>query len=439
MSPAGVRRIGPWSPDQAAEELHRRRSELIGQLRRRSEGRGIPLAAQEDIVTDAITEVVMSPRGVVNEQHLWGAFWLAVDFRCRRHREGRGFARLGSRVRVDFEDALGHVCNGDGPYEKLEMRDRFRRAADFMAELDPTERQVISAMATHGVGPVPAARILEMPLGEVRAAMRSAHGKLDRVAVIAAAGRMCAFRYSAIAAEAAGEASEREATVARAHLNACAPCTTVYRELRREMLGPDFQRAAAAAFVPVAPMSALNHGRVLGRVAAWIEQRVAFVPRGSGQQVAGVVGGAGLAKAAVAGSALIAVTASLAVHHGPSHSSGHRSHRANATVGTIAATRTSAVPASSIGTASTNQAPPGGSAGRETAQAKALSGAKRLPRRLRYLALGARHPATPLGAVAKAASTGSQTSTEGSAVTRSASATAGSASGGRFKYLGGRP
>jgi hypothetical protein len=97
------RRAAGWSPEEAAAELHSRRAELIGQLRRRSEARGVPVGAQEEIVDDAITAVVMSPRGVANEHHLLGAFWLAVDHRCWRHREGRHFTRLGSRVRVEFD------------------------------------------------------------------------------------------------------------------------------------------------------------------------------------------------------------------------------------------------------------------------------------------------------------------------------------------------
>jgi hypothetical protein len=66
-------RVGGWSPEEAARELHGRRPELIRQIRHRSEGRGIPIVAQEEIVDDAITAVVMSPRGVANEHHLLGA------------------------------------------------------------------------------------------------------------------------------------------------------------------------------------------------------------------------------------------------------------------------------------------------------------------------------------------------------------------------------
>ncbi len=53
-------RTAAWSPQDVAEELHRRRADLIGQLRRRSDSSGVPLAAQEEIVDDAITAVVIS-------------------------------------------------------------------------------------------------------------------------------------------------------------------------------------------------------------------------------------------------------------------------------------------------------------------------------------------------------------------------------------------
>ena len=110
-------RNGRWSPQEAAAELHRRRAGLIGQLRRRSEARGVPAGAQEEIVDDAITAVVMAPRGVANEHHLLGAFWLAVDHRCRRHREGRHFTRLGSRRRVEFDLAAQKAPDGANPFD----------------------------------------------------------------------------------------------------------------------------------------------------------------------------------------------------------------------------------------------------------------------------------------------------------------------------------
>ncbi len=198
-----------------------------------------PPAAQEEIVDEAIAAVVMSPHGTSNQDHLIGAFWIAVAHRCARHREGRPFTRLGSRQRVDFESAVEHAPGPGDPFEQLELTDRMARAADLIAELDARERQILTVMVTYGIGPVPTARRLGLPLGEVRSADRSIKLKLSRVAAIAAAGRMCEFRYHAIVADAAGEASDRDAVRARAHINACVPCGRVHRQLRREMLGVD--------------------------------------------------------------------------------------------------------------------------------------------------------------------------------------------------------
>lgn len=306
-------RLAGWSPEEAAHELQRRRADLIGQLRRRSEARGVPLDAQEEIVDEAIAAVVMSPHGTSSEQHLLGAFWLAVAHRCHRYREGRHSTRLGSRQRVEFDTAVEHVrATAADPLDNLELRDRFARAADLMAELDECERQVVAVMATYGVGPVPAARHLGLPLGEVRSAVRSANTKLERVAAIAAAGRMCEFRYSAIAAEAAGEASDRDAKRAEAHVNACVPCGRVYSKLRREMRGREFQRAAAAAFLPVpAPLAHLGG---LGRLVTWLEQHTPGLPHGGGERAAEVLGGAGAVKVATLGTAAVIAGGTLTSH-----------------------------------------------------------------------------------------------------------------------------
>jgi DNA-directed RNA polymerase specialized sigma24 family protein len=308
------RRAGGWSPEEAAAELHKRRAELIGQLRRRSQARGIPFAAQEEIVDDAVTAVVMSPRGVANEHHLLGAFWLAVDHRCRRYREGRHFTRLGSRVRVEFDAAVEHATTAAAnPFDRLQLRDRIARAADLMADLDAREREVISVMAVLGVGAVPAARHLGLELGEVRSAERSAKLKLDRIAAIAAEGRMCGFRSIAIAAEAAGEASDRDARRARAHLNACTSCKREYRKLRREMRGREFQRAAAAAFLPI-PAAPFPHAGGLGRLAAWMQEHMPGLPHGGGERAAEALGGAGAVKAAAFGSAVVIAGGTLTSH-----------------------------------------------------------------------------------------------------------------------------
>jgi len=380
-------RNGRWSPEEAAAELHRRRAGLIGQLRRRSEARGVPPAAQEEIVDDAITAVVMAPRGVANEHHLVGAFWLAVDHRCRRHREGRHFTRLGSRQRVEFDLAAQKAPDGANPFDALELRDRFARAADLMADLDPRERQVVSVMASNGIGPGSASRLLGIPLGEARSAARSANLKLDRVAAISAAGRMCQFRASAIAADAAGAASEHEARLARAHVSACVPCGRVYRQLRREMRGREFQRAAVAAFLPLPAISA-GHVGGAGKLAIWIGQRINFMPRGGGERAAEALGGAGIAKAAVAGTAIVAVGGALTGHLVHSiegtHSRAH--HRAHVT---RQVSQPATLPGGAYRNSSLAARSPSSSAQQSRAPAAARHGLPTPPSKsLGYLALG---------------------------------------------------
>jgi DNA-directed RNA polymerase specialized sigma24 family protein len=297
---------GMWSPDDAARALHARRAELVGKALRRKEMRGVPAGAVEEIVSDAITAVVMSPRSIANEHHLIGAFWLAVDHRCRRYREGRSFARLGSRRRVAFDVALAQAPAGDNPFDRLETVDRFARAADLIAGLDDRERRVLATMASRGVGAKSAAHLLNLNEGEARSAARSAAMKLDRVAVISAAGRMCEFRSSAVVADAEGRATEEQVRLARAHVAACVPCANAYRQIRREMRGAEFQRAAAAAFLPVPPAASVHGG--FGRVVGWLEERFASLPHGAGERAVEVVAGggaAGASKAVAAGGLLL--------------------------------------------------------------------------------------------------------------------------------------
>jgi len=143
---------------------------------------------------------------------------------------------------------------------------------------------------------------------------------------------MCQFRARAIAADAAGEASEDEVRLAQAHVSACVPCGRVFRKLRREMRAREFQRAAVAAFLPLPAISPGHVGGV-GKLAIWIEQRVNFLPRGGGERTAEALGGAGIAKAAVAGTAIVAAGGALTGHlvHTIDSTQSQAHHRAHAT------------------------------------------------------------------------------------------------------------
>ncbi len=119
-----------------------------------------------------------------------------------------------------------------------------------------------------------------------------------------------------------------DARLARAHVDACVPCGRVYRRLRREMRGREFQRAAAAAFLPV-PATSLGHVGGLGKLAVWMQQRINFLPRGGGERATQALGGAGLVKAAAAGTALVVAGSALGGHlvHDITASNAPRAHR----------------------------------------------------------------------------------------------------------------
>lgn len=295
-----------------------------------------------------------------------GAFGMAMRLLLRHRREGRGSLRVGSRPRVEFEKIAALTPSDDpGPDEIAEVRDRVARASDFIAQLDEFERRVVSVMATRGLGAKLTARVLGVPVRTVRAAERSARSKLDRVAVIAAAGRMCDFRERAISAYASGSVVGEDERLARAHLAACSSCRRSYARMAFEMRGRDFRRDAAAAFLPAPALPLGHHFGVMSRLFGLITDR-ALPAGGSGERVVEVLGGAGVVKAAATGGAVVVATATLATgiptlvmpsaHHQP-----HRHHHAHAVRRTTRPTATtslaSTIQASTSGTTARSSVP----------------------------------------------------------------------------------
>jgi len=297
-------RLGAWSPEEVAHALNERRAELCGAVERRQDARGAPAGVCEEIVDEAIGLVVMSREPVRNEQHLLGAFWSSVGFLLAERRAGRHGLRVGSRKRVELDQLAVRVPDGSEPFDLVVLRERFAQAADWMAQLDPFERRVVALMATRGLGVKLAAQALGEPVKTVLAAARSADRKLEQIAVIAAAGRMCEYRQPAIIAYAEGDAQAQQEQRARAHLAACAGCPRFYAQLLREMGSRDFQRAASAAFLPPPIAVVGGHG--------WVERLAGLFPHGrvpssgaTGERVAGLLGGGGVVKVAAAGTALV--------------------------------------------------------------------------------------------------------------------------------------
>jgi len=264
----------------------------------------VPAGVREEIVDEAIGLVVMSRDPIRNEQHLLGAFWSSVGFLLAERRAGRHGLRVGSRKRVELDQVAVRAPDGSEPFDLVALRERFAQAADWMTQLDPFERRVVALMAARGLGVKLAAQALGEPVKTVLAAARSADRKLEQIAAIAAAGRMCEYRQPAIIAYAEGDAQAQQEQRARAHLAACAGCPRFYAQLLREMGSRDFQRAASAAFLPPPIALAGGHG--------WVERLAGLFPHGrvpsggaAGERAAGLLGGGGVAKAAAAGTALV--------------------------------------------------------------------------------------------------------------------------------------
>jgi hypothetical protein len=325
---------GALSPEEAAHALKAKRAELRKRLDWRRDVAGLPEHVRDELVDEAIGLVVMSSKPIRDEQHLQGAFWSSIGYLLMAHRSGRRDLHVGSQRRVEFEPVT-EVLPGDDdePFDLVAAQERIATAADLMAQLDPFEQRVMAVMAAHGLGVKRAAKAMGEPIKTVLAASRSAQRKLDQVAAITAAGRMCDYRQQAIHAHAQGAAQAEEETAARAHLAACAGCRSSYATLLREMRAREFQRAASAAFLPPPVLAVELHGRWIERLTSLLSTGRAPSGSATAERTAGVLGGGGLVKAAAATSALVIAGAGVGakvVHSLEAPAPVHHHHRVSA-------------------------------------------------------------------------------------------------------------
>lgn len=325
---------GALSPEEVAHALKTKRAELRRRLDWRRDVAGMAAHAREECVDEAIGLVVMSRKPIHDEEHLQGAFWTSIGYLLMEYRSGRRDLHVGSRHRVNFEPIANVLPDGkDEPFDLVAARERVATAADLMAQLDPFEQRVVAVMAAHDLGVKRAAKAMGEPIKTVLAASRSAQRKLDQVAAITAAGRMCDYRQPAIHAHAQGVAQGEQAKVARAHLAACPGCRSSYAELLREMNGRDYKRAASAAFLPPPMLAVELHGRWLERLSTLLSAGRAPSGSATAERTAGLLGGGGLVKAAAATSALVIAGAGVGarvVHslEAPGHSRQASAHAA---------------------------------------------------------------------------------------------------------------
>jgi hypothetical protein len=409
---------GALSPEEAAHALKAQRAELRRSLDWRRDVAGLPEHVRDELVDEAIGIVVMSSKPIRDEQHLQGAFWATIGYLLMAHRSGRRDLHVGSQRRVEFEP-VAEVLPGDDdePFDLVAARERIATAADLMAQLDPFERRVMAVMAAHGLGVKRAAKAMGEPVKTVLAASRSAQRKLDHVAAITAAGRMCDYRQPAIHAHAQGTAQAEQETAALTHLAACASCRTSYTTLVREMRGREYQRAASAAFLPPPVLAAGLHGRWIERLTSLLTSGRAPSGTATAERTAGLLGGGGLVKAAAVTSAIVVAGAGVGarvVHSLESTAQVHHHHK-------VTARSSSSLPAANVAPTTTVA---GGLTSTHTTSPKPAT--KTLPRHhhvsppskdLGYLAIGgsaggdSSQPSTSVATAASTSSNGSGSET----------------------------
>lgn len=426
---------GALSPEEAAHALNAKRAELRRRLDWRRDVAALPAHVRDEIVDEAIGLVVMSSKPIRNEEHLQGAFWTSIGFLLAEFRSGRRDLHVGSRRRVDFEPVAETVPDDDDePFDLVAARERIATAADLMAHLDPFEKRVLAVMAVHGLGVKRAAKALGEPIKSVLAASRSAQRKLDQVAAIAAAGRMCDYRAPAIHAHAQGTAQAEQESAARAHLAACASCRSSYATLLREISGREFQRAASAAFLPPPMLVAEVHGGWIERLTTLLSTGRAPTGSATAERAAGVLGGGGLVKAAAATSAIVVAGAGVGANVIHSLTTSHAHHHKAAHIvagtsggGTIEPTGLSggltATPVSATARAAT------GSGGHRRRASSPPS------RDLGYLALG-QTPGTTRSSTEPRATAATSTSSEGESSSEPAPPPSRTGGGTSLGYLG---
>lgn len=431
---------GALCPEEAAHALQAKRAQLRRSLDCRRDVAGVPAYTRDEIVDEAICLVVMSSKPIRGEDHLTGAFWTSVGFLLAEHRAGRRDLRVGSRRRVDYEQLVETVAGNDEPFDLVAARERIATAADLMAQLDPFEKRVLAVMAVHGLGVKRAAKALGEPVKTVLAASRGAQRKLDRVAAIAAAGRMCDYRERAIAAHAHGTAHAEQERAARAHLAACASCRSSYATLLRELGGREFQRAASAALLPPPVLAVELHGRWIERLTTLLSTGRTPTGTATAERTAGVLGGGGLVKAAAATSALVIAGAGVGAKvvrsletSAPVHRRDVATHPAASTAATSVQRPTASGELTTTRTATSPRAA-------AAAPVKHHSTAPPPSRDLGYLAIGqssgATEPQTEPRASAASAATSASTATSAagdSTVTSESTRTGGGSS---LAYLG---
>jgi hypothetical protein len=250
-----------WSSEQIADALVPRRDRFVAQISRElPSARGLTVDQCELVVDEAIDFMVTEYRRPVESLvSLERAFWATAGFRIRRMHEGRGATvRAGyQRVALDHVELQGQELD---PEAAALQRAETEALLEFAATLSESERTVLVCKygaEAEQLGRIAISRRLGLSIGEVRRAERSIARKLERFAAIMSAGTLCIHRDPAIAALAAGSASDEQVLAARVHLQTCPVCRAAYKERLRT----DELARKLAELLPAPPLLAESRQR----------------------------------------------------------------------------------------------------------------------------------------------------------------------------------
>jgi RNA polymerase sigma factor (sigma-70 family) len=213
--------LGGWQ----ARELHTARTF--------PECRGLSAAQLEDLYQE--TALALLSRPYASEEHLRNALRHGIRHRAlNMHRD----QRRRSQILAEHAPAMHRTAEASQTQPEdaaLAQQDRLI-AKEFLAELDPLERQVF-ALTAEGLRYRAIATALRIPVNEARTAARSCERKRARFQLLYETGRLCGYRAATLQALADGAATGAIEQQAMAHLAACPSCRAEQRRDERVVDG----------------------------------------------------------------------------------------------------------------------------------------------------------------------------------------------------------
>jgi RNA polymerase sigma factor (sigma-70 family) len=184
------------------------------------ECRGLSEAQLEDLYQD--TALALLSRSYASEEHLRNALRHGIRHRAlNMHRD----QRRRREILAEHAPAMHRQAEAAqrGPEDAaLAAQDRMI-AKEFLADLDPLERQVF-ALTAEGLKYRAVATALGVPVNEARSAVRSCERKRARFQLLYETGRLCGYRAATIEALKRSVGSVAAFEQAKAHLAACPAC-----------------------------------------------------------------------------------------------------------------------------------------------------------------------------------------------------------------------